>query len=334
MLPSRLFFAADDETVTKRVKHFFAEQREVFPRMQFARQAKQTLVTFESPAVPEHTGESIKFMRVTEFKEYKMCPYRYYLKSRLKLQAVNDADTELTAASFGNLIHQVLEWFGKEEQLKHSTSSEKIRDFLESSYRELIRQKHGEHPRPVISIQAERAVKRLAAFADWQANWAMEYEILCTELEFKEDHFSLDVGDRVMGLRGRIDRIDRNKRTKELVILDYKTGNSADPKQHINKGEWVDFQLPLYYHLLTQHAEYADFLRRTVQKSVPQFGYILLPSGVTGKGHVLAGWDRPMVLSAIEEARNIVRSIWDNVFEKVSPPPKWSEAFAAICNDF
>ena len=332
MLPSRLFFAADDETVTKRVKDFF-EQREVLPPIQFHRQDKKTLVTFESPAVPEHTGESIKFMRVTEFKEYKACPYRYYLKSRLKLQAVNDADTELTAASFGNLIHQVLEWFGEEEQLKHSTSSEKIRDFLVSNYRELIRQKHGEHPRPVISIQAERAVNRLAAFADWQANWAMEYEILDTELEFKEDRFSLDVEDRIMGLRGRIDRIDRNKRTKELVILDYKTGKFDNPNKHMCKGEWVDFQLPLYYHLLGQHAKYADFLRHAPPKNVPRLGYILLPSG-TKTSNVFADWDRPMVLSAIEEARNIVRSIWDNMFDKVSPPPKYSEAFAAICNDF
>jgi ATP-dependent helicase/DNAse subunit B len=274
-------------------------------------------------------------MQVTEFKEYKACPYRYYLKYRVKpkLESVNDADTELTALSFGNLIHKVLEIFGQTESLKHSTSAEEIRDFLVLKLRELIRQKHGEHPRPVIAIQAERAIKRLEAFADWQAHWATEHEILATELKFEEDRFTLDVGDQTMGLRGRIDRIDRNKRTNELVILDNKTGSSGssvDPKQHRNKeGEWVDFQLPLYYHLLGQHEVYAEFLRKGFR-----LGYIILPSDVSKTGNVFADWDRPMVLSAIEEARNIVRDIWANKFDKVSPPPMYSEAFAAICNDF
>jgi RecB family exonuclease len=132
-----------------------------------------------------------------------------------------------------------------------------------------------------------------------------------------------------MRLHGRIDRIDRHRRTNELVILDYKTGGSASPKDHIKKGEWVNFQLPLYYHLLGQHAEYSKLLHHGFQ-----LGFIVLPPDVTKTGDDLADWDRPMVLSAIEEARNIVRCIWNNQFEKTVPPPKYSEAFAAICNDF
>jgi len=328
MLPSRLFFAADDETVAKRVKRFFTEQSEPLETITFPQKKSVPEVAFSMPAIPEHAGEEIKVMSVTEFKEYKSCPYRYYLKYRFKLRALNDDDDELDAKSFGNVIHQVLEWFGLDAKRKHSTSSEQIRDFLVSNFRELIRKLYSEQPRPVISIQAERAVKRLEKFADWQANWATKHEILATELEFKEDHFSLDVGDKVMGLRGRIDRIDRNRETNELIILDYKTG-SANPNNHISKGEWVDFQLPLYYHLVGQRAEYADSLRKGFR-----LGYIVLPSDVAKTGAEFADWDRPMVLSAIEEARNIVRDIWDNRFEKVSPPPKYSEAFAAICNDF
>ena len=328
MLPSRLFFAADDETVTKRVKRFFAEQREPLENITFPRQKNTTEVAFAVPKIPEHAGEEIKVMSVTEFKEYKACPYRYYLKYRFGLRALNDNDDELDAKSFGNVIHRVLEWFGEEETIKLSTSADTIREFLVSKFRNLIRQQYGDPPRPVISIQAERAVKRLEAFADWQSRWAANHEILATELKFEENRFSLDVGDKVMGLRGRIDRIDWNRETKELIILDYKTG-SAHPDKHISKGEWVDFQLPLYYHLLGQHAEYAEFLRKGFR-----LGYIVLPSDVTKTGDVFADWDRPMVLAAIDEARNVVRDIWDNKFDKVSPPPKYSEAFAAICNDF
>ena len=132
-----------------------------------------------------------------------------------------------------------------------------------------------------------------------------------------------------MLLHGRIDRIDRNKTTNELIIWDYKTGKSESPKGHLKKGEWVNFQLPLYHHLLGQHAEFAGLLRYGFQ-----LGYIVLPPKTADTGDDLADWDRSMVLSAIEAARDIVRCIWNNQFEKNSPPPKYSEAFAAICNDF
>jgi RecB family exonuclease len=331
MLPSRLFFAADDERVTKRVRHFFSEKQEIPPPLQFPRREKQTPITFDSPEIPEGAGRAIRAMNVTDFAEYKKCPYRYYLKCCLKprLQSVNDTDTELHAGAFGSLIHDVLESFGKTEGLNHSTSAETIRDFLVSKVRELTHHRYGPSPRPVVAIQAERAVKRLEAFAGWQANWAKEHEILTTELQFQGDQFSLDVDNDIMLLHGRIDRIDRNKKTNSLVIWDYKTGKSETPKGHLWKGEWINFQLPLYYHLLEQHTAYSDFLHYGFQ-----LGYIVLPSDTTKTGDVLAHWDRPIILSAVEEAREIVRRIWKNEFPKTTPPPKHSEAFATICNDF
>ena len=328
MLPSRLFFAEDDETVTKRVKHFFAERPESIPRVALPRLGNGTEITFPSPAIPDNAGKQIERMRVTEFKEYKACPYRYYLKCRYGLATLNDADDEIDARTFGSMIHKVLEWFGNEETLKKSTSAEKIRDFLVTNFRELLRKHYGVQPRAVIPIQAERAIKRLEAFADWQAHRAATHEILATELKFSEDRFTLDVDGKVMILRGTIDRIDWDKGKKELVILDYKTGNNDDPKQHIQKGEWVDFQLPLYYHLLGQHAEYAERLRHGFQ-----LGYIVLPAESSKTGERLAEWDSS-VESAIEEAREIVRCIWNNEFDKTDPPPRYSGAFAAICNDF
>ena len=331
MLPSRLFFAADDETVTKRVRHFFAEHRETLPRIKFAGQKDIPLVVFDSPKIPEQAGQEITVMNVTEFAKYKRCPYRYYLECRVKpkLQTLNDENTELDAGKFGTLIHDVLELFGKTKELKDSTSAENIREFLVQMLQEKVRQQYGEQPRSVVAIQAERAIKRLEAFADWQAHWALEHEILDTELQFDGDRFLLDVDGKTMGLRGRIDRIDWHKTTNELIIWDYKTKNLADPKQHLRNGEWIDFQLPLYYHLLSQHAEYSGFLRKDFQ-----LGYILLPPKAAQTGDKFANWDRNRVLSAIDEARQIVRRIWNNEFDKAIPPPQYSEAFAAICNDF
>jgi ATP-dependent helicase/DNAse subunit B len=331
MLPSRLFFAADDETVTKRVRHFFTEWQEVLPKIDFNHDTSKPSIVFASPEVPENTGRAIRKMNVTDFAAYKECPYRFYLKCCLTppLRTVNDVDTELPAWAFGSLIHDVLEIFGNTKKLKDSTSAEEIKQFLVSNVYKLMHQRYGNPPRPAIAIQTERAIKRLEAFADWQANWAQTHEILATELQFNGTPFSLDVDGDEMQLHGRIDRIDRNRMTNELIILDYKTGKSENPKGHLKKGEWINFQLPLYFHLLGQHVEYAKFLQYGFH-----LGYIVLPSEVKKTGDVLADWDRPMVLSAIEGARSIVRAIWNNEFEKTTPPPKYSEAFAAICNDF
>ena len=333
LLPSRLFFADTDEIVTKRVKRFFAEHREVPTRIQFADDTEKPEAVFDSPKVPADAGKSIREMSVTEFAEYKKCPYRYYLKYRVtpRLRTLHDADTELPAWTFGSLIHDTLEEFGQAAGIKDSTSADAIRDFLVSKVQELARQRYGEHPRPVIAIQAERAIKRLEAFAEKQADWAAEYEILATELTFESEQFFLDVDGDVMRLKGRIDRVDRHRKTNALVILDYKTaGKPADPRHHLkNKEEWIDFQLPLYYHLLSQHAGYKDFLERGFQ-----LGYVVLPADVSKTDRVLTNWDRSLVLSAVDAAREIVRCIWRSEFEKVSPPPRYSEAFAAICGDF
>ena len=330
MSPSRLFFAADDETVTKRVQRFFAEHREIPIRIQFTDQKKTPLVVFDSPKVPEKIGREIREMNVTEFAKYKNCPYRYYLECLVKpkLRALDDTAAELDDRTFGSLIHEILELFGKTKELKYSTSVAEIRDFLAQALREKVREQYGEQPRSVVAIQAEHALARLEAFADWQAHWAAEHEILDTELTFGSDRFSLDVDHDVMGLNGRIDRIDRNKKTNELIIWDYKTGRSADPKNHQRKGEWVDFQLPLYYHLLSQHGEYSGFLRQGFR-----LGYILLPP-TASTGSKFADWELETVLSAIDVAREIVRRIWKEDFVKTVPPPPFSEAFAAICHDF
>ena len=335
MLPSRLFFSAEDSVIAHRILRFFGDPKEIAPRIQFRPISKPDVV-FEPPAVPEGAGQSIRQMNVTDFKKYKECPYRYYLSccQTPKLQTLHDSDTELHARAFGSLIHDVLELFGKTAGIRESTSAGRINDFLVQTVRTFAQKKYGDHPRPVVAIQTERAIKRLEAFANWQANWAREYEIAATELQFNDERFSLDVDGDTMQIRGRIDRIDRHRKTNELIIWDYKTGRKTIPGEHIKNGEWVDFQLPLYYHLLSQHAEFGHYLRQFQSPSAWQLGYILLPPDVSKTGKSLAEWDRAMVLSAIDEARCIVRSIWKSKFDKASIPPKYSDEFSVICHDF
>ncbi|MDR2705977.1 MAG: PD-(D/E)XK nuclease family protein [Planctomycetaceae bacterium] len=330
MLPSRLFFATDNETITRRVQKYFGQIPEE-PEMSFTGKIKSgqpEKSTFNVPDV--EPIETPKSMRVTEFADYLQCPYRYYLKHRLRLDNLDDTDEELDAPAFGTLIHEVLRQFGQ-SSIKNSTSAETIASFLETALKNYVAKKYTEQPRPVIAIQTERALKRLEAFAGWQAQWAAAGHSICeTELNFRNDSVFLDIDGQKISLHGRIDRIDKEEQTGRLIVLDYKTSDSApEPeKTHRKRNtngdiEWIDFQLPLYHYILRQSG-YSEEIA---------LGYILLPKDVTKTEVKLAQWSLADIQEAVAQAEDIARHILNNDFKITDPPPRYSEAFAAICLD-
>ncbi len=219
-------------------------------------------------------------MRVTEFRDYLACPYRYYLRHRLRLEACSDDVEELSALDFGSLAHQVLSDFGR-SRWKDSSDAQAIADFLLFRLSRLAKERFGERPKPAVAIQVEQLKHRLLAFADKQAGRAAEgWRILVTEREFS---YSVPVEvaqGQPLSIVGRVDRIDYHPDRKTYAILDYKLGDSGtDPgkahlanlrdgeprPQHIpaslwekivmdspRPSRWVDLQLPLYDLLVRQ----------------------------------------------------------------------------------
>lgn len=330
MLPSRLFFAADNETITRRVQKYFGQIPEE-PEMLFTGKIKPGQPEKSAFSVPKvEPMETPKSMRVTEFADYLQCPYRYYLKHRLRLDNLDDTDEELDAPAFGTLIHEVLRQFGQ-SSIKNSTSAETIASFLETVLKNYVAQKYTEQPRPVLAIQTERALKRLEAFAEWQAAWAADGHSICeTELNFRDDSVFLNIDGHKISLHGRIDRIDKEEKTGRLIVLDYKTSDSALEleKKHRKKNTdgdliWIDFQLPLYHYILRQSG-YSEEIA---------LGYIVLPKDVSETKIKLAQWSSADIQEAVTQAEDIARHILNNDFKMADFPPHYSEAFAAICLD-
>ena len=110
-----------------------------------------------------------------------------------------------------------------------------------------------------------------------------------------------------------------------VFLLDGDSPNAV----HRNKTGWKDLQLPLYRHLAKEISALTG-----LDLSRVQLGYILLPRELNKTGFSVASWTEDKLAEADELMRTIIRGVRT---EKFWPPasraPKYSEKFAAICQD-
>lgn len=129
-----------------------------------------------------------------------------------------------------------------------------------------------------------------------------------------------------MQLSGRIDRIDVNQRTGEVMIFDYKTSDALrEPnRSHRRQDAWIDLQLPLYRHLA---------LALGVEGPAA-LGYVVLPKDTSQTGALVADWTEGELAEADRVAENVVRGVWaERFWPPITPAPDLFEEFAAICLD-
>ena len=90
LLPSRLLFTCEETPLLSRTLAAFAPQRcsPRPPALLRILQPGQVQARFPMPR-PGPLGEPVVSMRVTAFRDYLACPYRYYLQHHLKLQSID-----------------------------------------------------------------------------------------------------------------------------------------------------------------------------------------------------------------------------------------------------
>jgi hypothetical protein len=340
LLPSRLLFLTDAETVIARGQRFFGDLPPQPPRRNLlapaaGAAAKSKIVR----PLPKKLDQPITALSVTRFRDYLACPYRFYLRHVLKLEATEDDAAELDGGAFGDLVHRVLASFGRSDeagQLRTSSSSDDIAGFLDAKLDQVAAARFGKkQARPAVLVQIEQLRLRLRAFARWQAQRSREgWRIVFSEDADDQKKLSCNwpVDGKPFTLEGRIDRIDYHEDLGRLAVLDYKTADRGDDplKTHRKGNDWIDLQLPLYRHLVAA----ATPKNIAVEEMSIDLGYIVLPLDVKSVGLLRAEWDDSLLLSADETARGIVRLIWDQHFwPPASPPPDFCDDLAVICQD-
>jgi ATP-dependent helicase/nuclease subunit B len=326
LIPSRLLFGETQSTIVDRTLRFFGEHERSRRPVPGQTGPGRARAEFRPPRLDSYVVDVVS-MRVTEFKDYLQCPYRYFLRHRLKLESTVPTSEELDPGAFGGAIHLVLQKFGENEEVRQSTDEQTLVALLNRELDGLIRGFYGSDPEPAVRLQAERIRARLHAFARWQVTQsASGWEIEHVEVDVTEEHgVNLDVDGAPMNLRGRIDRIDVHRESGIRRIYDYKSSDSAkDPrKSHYRpkKGEWIDLQLPLYRHLVRALGIGGEL----------ELGYINLPKKLEDVKDSIAFWTEEELADADEQARRIVRAIRENQFWPPGDDPGLMAEFAEIC---
>lgn len=277
--PSRLLFCCSDDDLVARAKQLFAELPP--PRATPARQAAWKLQALSAQPPTSFSPSKLK--------AYLACPYRYYLKHILKMEAVEVGKHELSAATFGDFCHRALENLGKDPSMRDVTSAKDLAAYLAHSLEAITRRQLGTVDSFALQVQLESGRARLNAAAEVEAQERAEG----WRIEQSEQPWTLTFDEMV--INGRIDRIDRNLDTGAYRLIDYKTNDRGKPPEEAHwvrhkptdlhalpeaifemdgtLWRWVDLQLPLY--LLAMRATYGTDVAA---------GYFVLPKTKEGTG--------------------------------------------------
>lgn len=323
LAPSRLLFATDLERIAVRAKTYFGEFTNVRPRLLLGG-AFVPRVESRLEVPPPEECELPQYLRVTDFRSYLACPYRFYLRRILQLASLSDEGEELDALQFGNLLHDVLQQFGNSAEAKSLDDESRLADWLTNELYRIARDELGERRRPAVNVQLEQLRLRLTGFARWQAEHTRDgWQIVEVEQQLAQE---LQFGEYSVVIQGRIDRIDYHPDRNEWLVLDYKSGDGGltPDKTHRVRKEWVDLQLPLYRRMFAAAQQLSN---------EPRVGYVLLPREVKHCGAALADWQPEDWQSADAKAAEVVAAIMSRTFW----PPTYGglpdEELSPICQD-
>ena len=332
LTPSRLLLACSESELPSRVRQLFHDPPP--PGLPLGTPAPREESLFVVPALPSEF-EPLAYLRVTDFKLFLACPYRFALERMLRLKDVTDRVFEMDAPAFGSMAHEVLADFGRCEELRDETDSDRIAESLIENLRAMVRRRYGATPLPAVQVQAAQLEQRMLSFAQFQAASRREGWRIAHVEHALDDSAALEIpGDAAMPIHGKIDRIDQHEHTKAWRIIDYKTGDSGTgPVAAHHDGRtklpdvadivWTDLQLPLYRDLAAR----SDI---NVNGEV-ELGFIVLPRQTDGAAWKCAEWSAAHLDSAIECAREVVRRIRAGQFERNVRYAARFDRFGRIC---
>jgi RecB family exonuclease len=191
----------------------------------------------EAGAVPRWQ----KHFSASALNAYGECARKWFY--RYACAAVEDPGS--SASAYGTAFHLALEDFHGDFPRPRSTDRSAMRHRI----RECVtwafeRNRDGFETRVEFELQVRRAQRTAQRYVDWFLAQEREapFEVLGREVSAE-----LDLDGRAFV--GFIDRLDRDERTGDIGVVDYKTGSIATSAAEYSEKvrRFRDFQLPFYY---------------------------------------------------------------------------------------
>jgi len=268
--PSRLLFQCPDDELPERTLQFFQKPETLVEPMPW-----QLAWRLRPPALDDD-ARIFERLRVTQFRDYLTCPFRFYLKHGLQMSEVDARRTEMDSMEFGSLMHHVLEKFATESEAVRATDPEVIRAEFHRLLDQRLHAVFGQRLTVPVMIQRESARQRLGWWAEQEAEQrALGWQVLAVETRLSPDDDPWKFADMIVS--GIVDRVERHEQ-HGIRLIDFKTyspsagpgGTSksvedyhlarikrteepesfADWMRALNslgeEARWKDLQLPLY----------------------------------------------------------------------------------------
>ncbi len=191
---------------------------------------------------------------VSAYNSLLDCPYQYFARQVLRLNALDEISSELAKADYGQLVHAILHRFHQMHPVATGTVAEvltsDLRQLTEEAFTPILADDYFAH------AWQHRWMAQIPQYVEWQLTREQEgWRWQAGEIDATHT-FDLDNGEHIT-LYGRLDRVDSLQMSR--AVLDYKTGNTAGLKDKAkNPGE--DAQLSAYALLLGDDVGQAAFV--------------------------------------------------------------------------
>ncbi len=196
---------------------------------------------------------------ITALEEYRLCPYRFFLRYCLKLKPPAEPDPVPDHLDLGTLYHDVLRDFcGFElgrawvpERLPEYRS--RLEGLFQDRFAEWQRKAPNDLVRAVLLIYGEQANRTLGQWLAVELQWAGltkgRFRPRLLEHEFGPGApYRLDWDGITVRIVGRIDRVDADA-SGNFIVYDYKLGNGPAVNDLL---EIKKLQIPVYLLALEQ----------------------------------------------------------------------------------
>ncbi|MFD2256957.1 PD-(D/E)XK nuclease family protein [Luteolibacter algae] len=331
-LPSRLLLQVPRERLVSSVKNLFREIEPPESDLIWTRDWK-----WQAPSAATRQRISI-----TALKDYLSCPFRFYLKHLVRMSLPEPDRREMNARDFGSMAHSALEIWAKDPDARQLTDAGKISAYLAGTIDDIILRDFGRKPPLAIRIQAQSILQRLKWFANQQAISSAEgWEIIHVERKI-----SIPSGEFL--LSGIIDRVDRHRKTGQLRVIDYKTGDvksiESEHRQKVTartkRPVHIPEDAPAYQNGIDSKGKSVDFLWKNLQlplyalaESIDSGGQLPIPCyvhlGKTEDNVKFTTWD-----SFSEDDLESARACADWIIGSIANNHFWPPADKVKYDDF